>query len=79
MKTSLNIEDSLFRDAQKEALKERKTISEIISLWAREGKKILQVQKKSRTGRRKLEAINLGDPARVDLTSRRDWMDTLDS
>ena len=35
MKTSLTIEDSLFKAAKKEADRLGKTVSEMISLWAR--------------------------------------------
>jgi len=77
MKTSLNIEDSLFKEAQKEAQKNRKTLSETISYWARIGRDTLRKSKKE--GQRRLKSVDLGGAARVDLNSRRDWMDKLNS
>ena len=74
MKTSLILEDRLFREARKEAQARGKTISETISHWARVGWETL---KKGQKGRRRLKAVDLGGPALVDLSSRRDWMDTL--
>ncbi len=76
MKTSLIVDDSLFRDAKKEAEKEKKTLSEVLSHWARIGRDVLKKTKKA--GQAPLKSIDLGGPAAVDLNSRRDWMDTLD-
>lgn len=76
MKTSLNIEDSLFQAARKEAQKAGKTLSEMISAWARIGRETLARQKKVRA--RSIKAIDLGGPAAIDLNSRRDWMDALE-
>ncbi len=75
MKTSLLIEDGLFRAAKKEAQKRKKTLSEIISFWARVGRQMLSKQK---TKFKALKAVDLGGPSSVDINSRRDWMDTLE-
>jgi len=75
MKTSLIIEDSLFKAAKREAEKMGKTISETISLWARVGRETLLKRKKIQTS---LKTVNLGGPAKIDLSSRRDWMDELE-
>lgn len=77
MKTSLNIEDSIFEAAQQEALKSHKTVSELISYWARVGREMLRKQLKAR--KKQLKPVNLGGPAQIDINSRRDWMDLLDS
>lgn len=75
MKTSLVIEDRLFREAQKDSRAKGKTISETISHWARVGWETL---KNTRKGSKRLRSVDLGGPALVDLSSRRDWMETLD-
>lgn len=77
MKTSLNIQDSLFKAAQEEAKKNKSTISELISTWARIGREALMKQKEKRTVRQ-LMSRDLGGKAFIDLSSRRDWMDALD-
>lgn len=77
MKTSLNIEESLFKAAAEEAEKRDKTLSEMISYWARVGWKTLRAQEARRPT--KIKPVHLGGPAIVDLNCRRDWMDNLDS
>ncbi len=76
MKTSLVIEDSLFKAAQKEAQKTGGNISETISYWARMGREFL-VKKKKRSSL-KFKPVDLKKPAQVDINCRRDWMDILD-
>ena len=76
MKTSLVIEDSLFKAAREESLKGSKTISETISYWARIGREALKKSKMNPA--RSLKTVDLGGAALVDLNSRRDWMDVLD-
>jgi hypothetical protein len=75
MKTSLNIEDSLYHLAKKEAASRGKTISEVISSWARIGMEYLS--KKGKEKRPALKTVNLGSTSQIDLNSRRDWMDLL--
>jgi hypothetical protein len=75
MKTSLNIEDSLFEAAKKEAERTGKTLSETISTWAREGRRLVARQQRER---RPTPPVDLGGSATVDINSRRDWMDALD-
>lgn len=45
MKTSLVIDDQLFRTARAEAVRQGKTISELLSYWARIGWETLRRQK----------------------------------
>lgn len=75
MKTSLNIDDRLFKAARREAQKSGKNLSETITAWARIGQQAL---KRRGRGGRKLRTVNLGGPSSIDLSSRRDWMDSLD-
>ena len=77
MKTSLLIEDSLFREAKKEAEKQRRTLSEVISEWARLGRDVLK-KARLKKGPGRLRSVDLGGSASVDLNSRRDWMDLLE-
>lgn len=76
MKTSLIIDDRVFQTARREAERRGKTVSQVISDWARIG---LETLKKAAQSRRKaLKSVNLGGAAEIDLSSRRDWMDSLD-
>lgn len=75
MKTSLNIDDAVFKAAQRETLKNKRTLSEIISEWARLGRYAVLKRKNKPS---KIKTVNLGGPARFDLNSRRNWMDFLD-
>lgn len=75
MKTSLIIEDELFVAAKKEAAKSGKTLSEVISYWARLGRDSLKAKKAKPP---EFKAVDLGGPASIDLTNRRAWMETLD-
>lgn len=75
MKTSLVIDDSLFRAAQEEAHRTRKTLSETLSHWARVGWEALR---KRKSPSRKIKPLNLGGQARINLASRKAWMDELD-
>jgi hypothetical protein len=76
MRTSLNIEDRLMEAAKREAEKNKQTISETITRWARYGYEALRKQKHQKTPR--LRTVDLGGPAKIDLNSRRDWLDQLD-
>ena len=78
MKTSLVIEDSLFKAAQKEAQKTGATLSETISYWARLGREMLVKNKKNKS-KRSFKPVNLGGSALVDINSRRDYLDLLES
>lgn len=77
MKTSLNIEDSIFKAARREAERLGKTVSEVVSYWARVGRETLT--KRGRQQLRKVPAVDLGGPASVNLNARRDWMESLES
>ncbi|MCP5463746.1 MAG: hypothetical protein H7A33_01845 [Deltaproteobacteria bacterium] len=77
MKTSLNIDDRVFREAKKESLRTKKTLSETISLWARLGLESLKT-KRNKT-KPKIEFVDLGGDSKIDLTNRKQWMDEIDS
>lgn len=76
MKTSLNLEDELFQAAKKEAAKSGRTLSEVVSYWARLGRDSLKAAAKARP--KDFKPVDLGGPATVDLTNRRAWMEALD-
>lgn len=75
MKTSLVIDDRVFQDARKEAAAAGKTISEVISDWARLGR--VEWLRRKREPSSDFKAMNLGE-AKVDLSSRRHWMEELE-
>lgn len=75
MKTSLNIENALFRAAQREAQRQGKTLSDTITFWARVGYDFLKKGKHAR--RKQVKTLDLGGPSRLDLSSRKHWMDLL--
>lgn len=77
MKTSLVIDDRIFQAAKREAQRSGRTVSELICEWARVGLQTVKTAVHRR--RRTLKTADLGGPARVDLSNRRDWMDTLDT
>ena len=58
MKTSLIIEDRVFEEAKKEAIKSGSSISEIISQWAALWRDLWRQQKAS--PRKKFKPLNLG-------------------
>lgn len=74
MKTSLSIDDAVYRDAREEARRTGKTLSETISEWARIGRLAQQGRKK---GARKLRSVDLGDTL-LDVNSRDGWYEALD-
>lgn len=76
MKTSLIIDDTLFKAAQKDALKKKTTLSSVINDWARLGRAAFQKSRKSVLKR--VVAVDLGGPASLDVNSRKQWMDLLD-
>jgi hypothetical protein len=75
MKTSLVLDDRVFEEAKKESLKTGKTVSEIISEWAAIGRDHWKKLngKKAKT----FKPLDLGGQ-KVDLTSRKEWMEELD-
>jgi len=77
MKTSLIIDDQVFKEAKKEALKSGKTVSELISLWAQFGR-IIWKEKSTKSKSCKFEAIDLGI-MKMELSSRKNWMEDLDN
>lgn len=74
MKTSLTIEESLYRAARKEALRSGRSLSEIITSWAKEG--LRSIQEKGKQKKPELKSVDLGD-LNVDISSRRDWLDII--
>lgn len=78
MKTSLIIDDPLFNAAQKEALKNKTTVSQTLSFWAKVGREVLAQKKWKPASKRILKTVDLGGPALIDLSSRKDWRDILD-
>ena len=76
MKTSLIIDDRVFKLAEREARKLGVSISQVISDWARLG---LSRSLENRSSKKpKLKPVDLGSAPLMDLTSRRDWLDGLD-
>ena len=74
MKTSLNIDDSLYEDAKKTAQRTGSTISATISEWARIGQR---VERKRARRRPSLAPVDLGRPL-MNIDSRDALMDSLD-
>lgn len=77
MKTSLLLDDHVHRLAGEVSRRSGKSLSQVISEWARLG---CEFSRKSASVRRqaKLPSVDLGGPARVDLSCRRDWMEMLE-
>ena len=73
MKTSLIIDDRVFEEAKMESARSGKSISEVISLWASLGREAWRAKKPNK----KFEPLDLGEE-KLDLSSRKDWMDALD-
>ena len=75
MKTSLILDERVFEDAKKEAHKSGRSVSEVISLWAALGREAWRQKKGQST--KKFKSLDLG-AEKVDLTSRKEWMEDLD-
>ena len=76
MKTSLIIDDKVFQEAKKVASQLGKTVSEVISLWARVGREEWMKQKRERG--KEFRPVNLGEP-QLNLSSRKNWMEELEN
>ena len=76
MKTSLIIDDFLFKKAQEQALKNKQTLSEIISNWARAGYASFQKNKPKK--RKAFKTVSLEKSKSIHLDSRSTWMDELE-
>ena len=74
MKTSLNLDDRVFEDAKKESLKTGRAVSDIVSAWASLGRDIWRQKNKQKS--KTFKPLNLGQE-KVDITNRKDWMETL--
>lgn len=77
MKTSLNLEDSLYRAAQAEARRSGKSVSQTISEWARAGREFLLRDREKRKKPTLTAAENCGELI-LDVSSRKHWMEVLD-
>ncbi len=75
MKTSLNLDDRVFEDAKKEAVKTGKAVSEIVSLWAALGRDVWRSRKAQAP--KQFTPLNLGEE-KADLTNRQEWMEALE-
>ncbi len=76
MKTSLIIDDKVFQEAKKEASQTGKTVSEVISIWARVGREEWMKQKREKA--KEFVPVNLGAP-QLDLSNRKNWMEELEN
>ena len=76
MKTSLVIDDKVFQEAKKEASQTGKTVSEVISLWARVGREEWMKLKRKRGN--EFRPVNLGE-LQLDLSNRKNWMEELEN
>ena len=76
-KTSLEIDEMLYEEAKKAALESGKSFSYTLSQWARLGRQWMLDQEKKKK-KRKVSPVDLGGPSKIDLSSRRYWMDDLD-
>lgn len=74
MKTSLVLDDALFEEAKKLAQKSNRSISSIISEWARLGR---TMAKQRRREKPRLKTFDLGTPL-VSFDSRDALMEILD-
>ena len=74
MKTSLILDDRVYEDAKKESATTGKSLSEIISQWTALGRDLYKKQKDKTSP---FKPISMGEQ-RVDLSSRKEWMETLD-
>ena len=77
MKTSLIIEDGVFKDAKKESAKSGQSISMIISQWAVLGRAAWKKHKKQKKKIPPFKPVNLGKQ-KLDLSSRDVWMEIID-
>jgi predicted transcriptional regulator len=75
MRTTIVIDDELFRELKRRAAEERRTLSEVTQEALRRG--LLRRPATRRPTRAKLPAFAMGKPA-VDLADRNQLLDTLD-
>ena len=74
MKTSLIIDDRVYEDAKKESASTGRSLSEVISQWTALGRDLWKKQKGKKSP---FKPINMGEQ-KIDLSSRKEWMETLD-
>jgi ABC-type uncharacterized transport system ATPase component len=75
MKTSLIIDNKVFQEAKKEAAESGKTVSEVISLWARVGREAWMKEKREQG--KEFKPVHLGE-LQLDLSNRKNWMEELE-
>jgi hypothetical protein len=76
MKTSLIIDDSLYAAAREESRDTGRSLSEVVTTWARLGRE--HAVKILNNPQRILPTVDLGSPSRIELASRQGWMETLE-
>lgn len=76
MKTSLIIDDAIFKEAKREAELSGKTISEVISSWAQIGRAAWKESKKEAKPS-SFTPKHLGTP-KIDLSNRKNWLEELE-
>lgn len=74
MKTSLIIDDRVYEDAKKESASTGRSLSEVISQWTALGRDLWKKQKGKTSS---FKPANMGRQ-KIDLSSRKEWMETLD-
>ena len=77
MKTSLIIEDKVFKDAKKESAQSGQSVSMIISQWAALGRTAWKKRKQQKKALSPFKPVNLGKQ-KLNLSSRDIWLDTID-
>jgi hypothetical protein len=75
VKTSLNLDDSVYEDARKASKKSGRSLSETISEWARLGRNLERARTRDRNPR--LFPVDLGEPL-IDFDQRSAVTDALD-
>jgi hypothetical protein len=75
MRTTLVIDDELFRDLKRRAAAESRTLSEVTQEALRRG--LARPRRPRRSGRVKLPSFGMGSP-RVDLADRNQLFEVLD-
>lgn len=77
MKTSLIIEDKVFKEAKKESVKSGKSISKIINQWVILGQNVWKKKRQEKKISSSFKPVNLGQQ-KLDLSSREKWMESLE-
>jgi len=67
VKTSLNLDDALFELAKAQAASQNKTISEVVSVWAKKGQLL---DDEAKRGRKQFRPVDMGGPSKVNILKR---------